>query len=878
MINSYKSRLFLRTALGLLFAFTSSVEASIHKEDPRESSGTSCSLVATRDLPAFMDTLQRFKQASSPHGALQTLKEDAPRCFISYAWGNPEQENLVHTLASHLKEAGINVLLDIWHNKGGTAISQFAEQIIPADFVIVAGSRNLVDKYYGENPSVVKVELGMVFTKFTGKSHTVLPIILEETHRTTLPPFLWNTVSIGFQDRKAYTNNCISLLERLYHPASSSPFAASFKKIVFKEDTGSAFHMPAPFQLKKVPAPGTPWILALEGTRPAFSMSLLQQLEEKVEQALQSSLKHKLAQVLGEPLDSSLTLPRLFYLQEAFSVIAASPQNAPAALLMSLPHHPYTPEALLKYLSSKDKELPQEHLSNLTLAQTYPALMVPFLEENYNRFLLLDSRKAVQAGHNFLLSDIFKGASSSKSIKITNHKGQELILSTPEDYLQHVTVPALLSTPGAKVIALGTPRSPVKKSGLFKSSASPFLLEAFYGDLLKENQSAPVFSIPDGMPEEKNELKAAQQAIQGSSQWPALLKAIKEEYEARQIPLFPELIALMAEQVTGKNFDFHLALVRQNLQDLSAWDIRQFLQQQDLSLAGLNLSHNSLRAQGLQFLQPAFETLKALDLSYNKLEDKGIFILARNLGAGLQRLALAQTGLTFRGIQALFSKPYPALKELDLSRNTLGDSSAALIAKLPALTTLGLAGGDITDEGAKALLGNKTLVSLNLERNRTVKGVTSVIAGHPALTSLNLSHNKIMDEELLELVQALRHGSRLQVLNLYYNALHSSSAEALAKWLQTGSPLKDLNLCNNNIQAAGAKALGQALGRNSSLTILGLEKNPLNGESILELLKGARQNTHLQELMLGPVILDDKHQQMLQELKQVHPSLKVVIH
>lgn len=65
-----------------------------------------------------------------------------PQCFISYAWGNKDQELWVErSLAPDLAKAGIDVVLDRWENaRFGASVPRFIERIVNADKIIVVGT------------------------------------------------------------------------------------------------------------------------------------------------------------------------------------------------------------------------------------------------------------------------------------------------------------------------------------------------------------------------------------------------------------------------------------------------------------------------------------------------------------------------------------------------------------------------------------------------------------------------------------------------------------------------------------------------------------------------------------------------------------------
>ena len=63
-----------------------------------------------------------------------------PSCFVSYAWGDAGHDKWVLTLAKDMRDAGIGVILDRWHNPPGTSITEFIERIEASDYVIPVGA------------------------------------------------------------------------------------------------------------------------------------------------------------------------------------------------------------------------------------------------------------------------------------------------------------------------------------------------------------------------------------------------------------------------------------------------------------------------------------------------------------------------------------------------------------------------------------------------------------------------------------------------------------------------------------------------------------------------------------------------------------------
>jgi hypothetical protein len=116
-----------------------------------------------------------------------------PECFISYAWGDQEQERWVEDrLATDLQKAGIKVVLDRWENaRVGASVSRFVERIEKCDRIIVVGTPLYRKKYDNKDTStgyVVAAEVDLISNRLLGtedQKETVLPVLL--VHRFQNP-------------------------------------------------------------------------------------------------------------------------------------------------------------------------------------------------------------------------------------------------------------------------------------------------------------------------------------------------------------------------------------------------------------------------------------------------------------------------------------------------------------------------------------------------------------------------------------------------------------------------------------------------------------------------------------------------------------------
>ena len=164
-------------------------------------------------------------------GKIHSEIRSSPSCFISYAWGIPEHEKLVHKLAGHLKEAGIGISLDIWDNKAGTRISRFTEKIDKSDYIILVGSKQLMKKYKNEKDSaVLNLEIDQVIEKLRVKPGRILPILLDGSKKISFPSALGTIVYIDFREPENYYPKIFELIGRLLPDKDLSLFIREFTK------------------------------------------------------------------------------------------------------------------------------------------------------------------------------------------------------------------------------------------------------------------------------------------------------------------------------------------------------------------------------------------------------------------------------------------------------------------------------------------------------------------------------------------------------------------------------------------------------------------------------------------------------------------------
>lgn len=152
-------------------------------------------------------------------------------CFISYAWGNHDQERWVESrLATDLQKAGVSVILDRWENSRiGSSIPRFVELAAQSDYIVTVGSHLYLTKYDNNDPMgpfVLAAEGDIIGQRMTGsetRKESVLPLLLEGSEETSLPHLLRGRVHADFRESKDYDTSILSLLMTLFGISPQDP-------------------------------------------------------------------------------------------------------------------------------------------------------------------------------------------------------------------------------------------------------------------------------------------------------------------------------------------------------------------------------------------------------------------------------------------------------------------------------------------------------------------------------------------------------------------------------------------------------------------------------------------------------------------------------
>jgi small GTP-binding protein len=181
----------------------------------------------------------RFEQAVFRVRAyVAEQKITPPESFISYAWGVPEHERWVEKrLAADLQKAGVEVVLDRWHNAQiGANVSRFVDRIEKIDRIVMVGTPLYRRKYENKDTStgyVVAAEVDLINSRLLGtesQKQSVLPLLLDGEKPTSLPPLLQGRVYADFRDERKYFAAALDLILSLYQIPPNHPAVADLRE------------------------------------------------------------------------------------------------------------------------------------------------------------------------------------------------------------------------------------------------------------------------------------------------------------------------------------------------------------------------------------------------------------------------------------------------------------------------------------------------------------------------------------------------------------------------------------------------------------------------------------------------------------------------
>lgn len=151
---------------------------------------------------------------------------NVPVVFISYSHDDSTHRAWVLALATHLRERGIDVLLDQWDLSPGQDVAAFMESsITQADRVLMICTPRYIEKSEKGDGGVGYERLivtGELVSRIDTKKF--VPIIRRQTDRLAIPRFLGPRLFVDFNDDAKYTSRLEELArEILGTPALTKP-------------------------------------------------------------------------------------------------------------------------------------------------------------------------------------------------------------------------------------------------------------------------------------------------------------------------------------------------------------------------------------------------------------------------------------------------------------------------------------------------------------------------------------------------------------------------------------------------------------------------------------------------------------------------------
>jgi len=151
-----------------------------------------------------------------------------PTVFISYSWDNNALNRRVCRLAKDLKKTGIEVILDIWHNRSGSVMA-FIEYIKKANIVVIVGTPGLVTKWknYTDSPqakqltknseqarrlNIVALEIEKISKRILepeDNKYHIINVLLAGSHKESFPSLTGYNSSSFFDISKPGLGNYI---------------------------------------------------------------------------------------------------------------------------------------------------------------------------------------------------------------------------------------------------------------------------------------------------------------------------------------------------------------------------------------------------------------------------------------------------------------------------------------------------------------------------------------------------------------------------------------------------------------------------------------------------------------------------------------------
>ena len=253
------------------------------------------------------------------------------------------------------------------------------------------------------------------------------------------------------------------------------------------------------------------------------------------------------------------------------------------------------------------------------------------------------------------------------------------------------------------------------------------------------------------------------------------------------------------------------------------------------NIVRLNLDNNAIGVEGTFLITSYKESnLRSLSLVKNDICTKGAELISIQYLNKIESINISDNFINDLGFYFICKAKFEDLKELDVSLNRISDEGLVYLTEAnfcETLTSLNLAGNDITDAGVKYFSFCKMpeLNTLNLSVNylKSKSGGYLSKSSFDLLSNLSLERNKIKPHGLKNIVIA-KFFSNLLILNLAYCKLGNEGCQILSE--SNVVKITNLSLKDNGINDDGVTALCKGNWKN--LKDLNLEDNDIGSLGI----------------------------------------------
>jgi hypothetical protein len=149
-------------------------------------------------------------------------QEESPKLFISYSWSSPEHEQWVLTLATELRDSGVDVILDKWDLREGHDAHAFMERMVSdpnIKKVILVCDHVYAEKADGRSGGV-GTEAQIITPEIYGKQDQdkFVAVVAEkdENNAPYVPIYYKSRIYIDLSDPDRYATNFEQLLRWVY--------------------------------------------------------------------------------------------------------------------------------------------------------------------------------------------------------------------------------------------------------------------------------------------------------------------------------------------------------------------------------------------------------------------------------------------------------------------------------------------------------------------------------------------------------------------------------------------------------------------------------------------------------------------------------------